>query len=130
MLDKIDKATGLSPAKAGEILNVTLQLEPVQTNQDFYIYKGRGGLWTDIELRLPREGDGHRFVLILEPNISIPMSEIMSHYGNVVALDSPNPSAGEKGLFSYVYDRHLGKLTFSFRSFEEPFAKIILVDRM
>jgi hypothetical protein len=130
MLDEIDKATGLSPARTGKILNVTLQLEPVQTNEDLYIYKGRSGVWTDVELRLPRGGDGHRFVLVLEPNVSIPMSEIMSHYGNVSAFGSPNPSAGEKGMFSYVYDRHVGKLTFSFRSFDEPFTKVILFDRI
>jgi hypothetical protein len=129
MLDEIDRAQNLSPARAGEFLKVTLQLEPDQTNEYLYIYKGHRGLWTDVELRLPRGGDGRRFVLVLEPNVSIPMSEIKSHY-DVLAFGSPNPSAGKNGMFSYVYDRQVGKLTFSFPSFEEPFAKVILFDRM
>ena len=130
MLDEIDKAPTLSAARAGELLNVTFHLEAVQTNECLYIYKGSGGLWTDAELRLPRGGDGHKFVLVLEPNVSIPMSEIMSHYGDIVAFGSSNPNAGKNGMFSYVYGRAVGKLTFSFRSFEEPFAKVILFDRM
>lgn len=130
MLDEIDRAPNLSPARAGEFLKVTLQPEPDQTNEYLYVYKGHGGLWTDVELRLPRGGDGRRFVLVLEPNVSIPMSEIMSHYGDVLAFGSANPSAGKNGMFSYVYGRQVGKLTFSFPSFEEPFAKVILFDRM
>ncbi len=130
MLDEIDKTPNLSLARAGELLNVKLQLEAVQTNEYLYIYKGCGGLWTNVELRLPRAGDGRRFVLVLEPNISIPMSKIKYHYGEVLAFGSSNPNAGKNGMFSYVYDRQVGTLTFSFRSFEEPFVKVILFDRM
>jgi hypothetical protein len=130
MLDKIDQTSGLSLTSADEILKVTLQLEAVQSNEYLYIYKGHGGLWKDVELRLPRGGDGRRFVLVLEPNVSIPMSDVMSHYGDVLAFGTSNPNARTKEVFHYVYDRKIGKLTFSFPTFEDPFITGILFDRM
>jgi hypothetical protein len=130
ILDKIDQTPGLSLASADEILKVTLQLEPAQNNEYLYIYKGHGSLWKDVELRLPRGGDGRRFVLVLEPNVSIPMSDVMSHYGDVLAFGTSNPSAQTKEVFHYVYDRKMGKLTFSFPTFEDPFVTGILFDRM
>jgi hypothetical protein len=128
-LDEIDKTLALSPAKAGELLKVSLQPVPEESNEYFYIFKGHGGLWKQAELRLPRGGDGSKFVLVLEPVMPIPMKEVTAHFGETFAMESPNPSAGTHGLVGYSYDRAIGKLRFSFPNFERYAAQVILFDR-
>jgi hypothetical protein len=130
LLDEIDKAPALSPVKAGEILKIKLEPVPEESNEYLYIFRGHGGLWKQAELRLPRGGDGRRFVLVLEPAVPVPMKDVTVHYGDTFAMESPNPSAGAQATFGYSYDRSLGKLRFAFPSFQEFSATIILFDRM
>jgi hypothetical protein len=129
-LDQIDKSPALSPAKAGELLKVTLEPVPAESNEYLYIFKGHGGFWKEAELRLPRGGDGTKFVLVLELATPVPMKEVTAHYGDTFAMESPNPSAGAHATVGYSYARPLGKLRFSFPSFEEYAARTILFDRM
>jgi hypothetical protein len=129
-LDEIDKSPALSPARAGEILKATLEPVPAESNEYLYIFRGHGGLWKEAELRLPRGGDGRRFVLVLEPVDPIPMKEVTAHYGDTFVMEAPNPSAGAQAMIGYSYERVIGKLRFAFPGFHEFSARIILFDRM
>jgi hypothetical protein len=129
-LDEIDKAPALSPAKAGELLKITLEPVPAESNEHLYIFRGHGGLWKEAELRLPRGGDGSKFVLVLELAKPLPMNDVITHYGNAFAMEAPNPSAGAQSKVGYSYTRALGTLRFSFPSFQEYTATTILFDRM
>ncbi|MEO8870925.1 MAG: hypothetical protein ABI357_08840 [Granulicella sp.] len=129
-LDQIDKSPTLSPAKAGELLKVTLEPVPAESNEYFYIFKGHGGPWKEVELRLPRGGDGSKFVLVLQLATPVSMKEVTAHFGDTYAMESPNPSAGAHATVGYSYTRPVGKLRFSFPSFEDYAARTILFDRM
>jgi hypothetical protein len=130
ILDEIDKSPALSPAKAGELLKITLEQVPAESNEYLYIFRGHGGPWKEAELRLPRGGDGRRFVLVLELATPVSMKEVTAHYGDTFAMESPNPSAGAHAMVGYSYDRAVGKLRFSFPDFQEYAARTILFDRM
>jgi hypothetical protein len=130
ILDEIDACRALSPAKAGEVLG--LRFEPVLEESDRYtnVFRGHGGLWSQAELRLPPTGDGGAFVLVLIPKTPIPMKDVIARFGKEFSLDPANPSAGDKAMVAYSYDRKIGKLRFSFKDFDEYAARIILFDRM
>lgn len=129
-LDEIDTSPALSPAKAGELLKITLEPVPAESNEYLHIFRGHGGLWKEAELRLPRGGDGSKFVLVLQLASPLSMKEVTAHYGETFAMESPNPSAGAQGMVGYSYSRALGTLRFSFPSFQEYAATTILFDRM
>jgi|GEM_PF-4435111 len=130
LFDKIDQAPALSPAKASEFLKVTLEPVPQESDEYVYIFRGHGGLWKKVELRLPPKGDGSRFVLVLVPVTPISMKDITAHFGQEFALDLPNPSAGDEATYGYSYDRKKGKLRFSFPNPQDYAASYILFDRM
>jgi hypothetical protein len=130
VLDTIDRAPALSPAKAGEILKITMEPVPQESTEALYIFRGHGGLWKDAELRLPRGGDGSRFILVLAPLAPLSMNEVTAHFGKEFSFDQPNPSAGAEGLFGYVYTRGTGELRFSFPSLQDYAAKTILFAHM
>ena len=130
VIDEIDKTAVLSPGKAGELLKVSLEAVPGESNQYLAVFRGQGGAWKKVELRLPRGGDGSRFVLLLEPVAPVPMKDVTARFGEEHALDTPNPAAGDRGMLSFVYTRKIGKLWFSFPSFETFTVHSIMFDRM
>jgi hypothetical protein len=129
-LDEIDGLTAISPAKAEEILKIAFDPVPSLSNEHLYLFQGQGRLWRQAELRLPPGGDGRRFVLVLEPAAPLSMNEVMAHFGDVYAVEAPNPSAGAQAKVGYSYMRATGNLRFAFRSFEEFSAEVILFDCM
>ena len=130
LLDQIDKAKALSPGKAAELLGVKFDLVPTESNEYLAVFRGHGGVWKEAELRLPPTGNGGAFVLVLRPAEALPMKAVTDHFGEHHALDQPNPAAGDQGSFGYVYERAKGSLRFSFRSFQDYNATVILFDRM
>jgi hypothetical protein len=130
ILDEIDACPALSPGKAGEVLGLRFEKVPEESDRYTTVFRGHGGLWNQAELRLPPNGDGSAFVLILEPKTPIPMKDITDRFGKEYSLDPANPSAGDKAMVAYSYDRKIGKLRFSFKNFEEFAARTILFDRM
>jgi hypothetical protein len=130
VIDGIDKTAALSPGRAGELLKVALEPVPGESNEYLAIFRGHGGAWKKAELRLPRGGDGSRFVLLLEPVAPVSMKDVTAHFGEEHALDTPNPAAGDQGMLSFVYTRKIGRLWFSFPSFEKFTAHSIMFDRM
>lgn len=126
--DQIDRTMVMTPATAESLLGVRLHPADGGTN-DFSILQGSGGLWKKVELRLPVDGNDSRFVLILEPAAPLSMKEVVAHFGDSFAMESPNPAAGEQAAVSYIYLRPNGNIRFSFPSFERYMLRTILFDR-
>jgi hypothetical protein len=130
-LDALDRAHDLPISRASAILNIALHPASPQTNAFMTIYEGHGGLWKSAELRLPKNGDASRFVLVLEPATPIPMRHVMDHYGDLLALDPGNPNAGTQAMMGYTYNLRRGTIRFAFRDMTANYAaRTILFDRM
>ncbi len=134
LLDAIDKSPALSPAKAGELLKTPLEPVPEESTEYFHIFRGHGGPWKEAELRLPRGGDGRRFVLVLTPakevSMEVSIKAVTDHYGKEFAVEPPNPAAGEQAMMAYIYKRATGTLRFSFTDLQQDTVRVILFDHL